>query len=108
MFEFKVDGLDELQKQLENMEKAAKELEGTKEIPLTELFTDDFMKRNTDFSTLDEMFEAFGYSNSTQEEFEKIPDEEIDLKVSNSTIFSSWQDMLDKALDFYVSDKLGF
>lgn len=108
MFDFDLSGLDELQKQLENMEKAAEELENTEEISFTELFADSFMEENTDFSTLDEMFETFGYSNFTQEEFDRIPDEEINLKVSKSTNFNSWQEMLSTAGEIYVSKKLGF
>lgn len=107
MFDIEFSGLSEFQKQINEMEKAAEELEKTEEISFSELFADSFMKENTDFSTLDEMFEAFGYSNFTQEEFDRIPDEEIDLKFSKSTKFNSWQEMLNTAGEIYVSNKLG-
>lgn len=106
MFDF--TGLENLQNRLENMEKAAEEIENTKELSFKELFADSFMEENTDFSNLDEMFESFGYSNFTQEEFDMIPDEEIDLKVSKSTNFNSWQEMLSTAGEIYVLKKLGF
>lgn len=106
MFDF--TGLENLQNRLENMEKAAEEIENTKELSFKELFADSFMEENTDFSNLDEMFETFGYSNFTQEEFDMIPDEEIDLKVSKSTNFNSWQEMLSTAGEIYVLKKLGF
>lgn len=108
MLEFEIDGFEDLQNQLESVAEAAEELENTDEISLNELFTDYFMKEYTDFSTLDEMLEAFGYDGLTQQEFDGIPDEEIDPKVSNSTSFNSWQEMSEKALDLYVSRKLDF
>jgi len=108
MAEIEFNGFEELQNQFDNSEKATNELKNTDEIALSELFADSFMKENTDFSTLDEMFEAFGYGGFTQSEFDNIPDKEIDRKVSESTAFNSWREMLDKAAKLYVLRKLGF
>ena len=41
----KITGLDKLQKQLKQMEKGAKELERTKQVSFTELFTPSFMRK---------------------------------------------------------------
>lgn len=45
MSKFKVKGLDELQKQLKQMERAAKKLNGRQEIPFSDLFTPSFMRK---------------------------------------------------------------
>lgn len=101
----KINGLNELQKQLEQMKKAAEELDGTKEVPLNQLLTDSFLIKHTTFSSFDE-FES-------QEIFvkyptlEEIPDEEMDQFVSAKTNFSSWEDMLGEATSEYVTKKLG-
>jgi len=102
-----MQGLDKLQKKFEQMQKAAKELEKTKTVSFNELFTSSFMKKYTKFSTIDEFFEAAKFVINSQEDFEAIPDEELDAHVKNSTAFSSWEDMLSKATEIYISKKLG-
>ncbi|WP_430494087.1 hypothetical protein [Rossellomorea marisflavi] len=106
MLILKIDGLKEFQKQLKDIEKAAEELDGEHEVPLHELFTDSFLRKNTKFSSYEdfdsqEIFEKY----ST---FEDIPDKELDEFVSTNTNFSGWGDMLDTAATEYASRKLGF
>lgn len=98
--------MKELQKQLKQMQNAAKDLDGNKQIPINELFTDSFLRKHTTFST----FEEF----ENQEIFDKyptleeIPDEEMDQFVSAKTKFSSWEEMLGEATSEYVLKKMGF
>lgn len=103
----KLEGFDELQKKLNQLQKSAKELENTKFIPFDELFTKPFMKKYSNFLTFDELLEAGNFTVSSQEDFESIPDELLDKHISKSTHFSTWQSMLDKATELYISNKLG-
>lgn len=104
---FKIDGLDKLQKQLNKMEKAAKELEKNNQIPFDELFTRSFMLKYTNFSNFDELLEAGNFVVNSQKDFEAIPDVEFDIHISQVTKFRKWEDMLSKATEIYVSNKLG-
>jgi len=104
----KVTGLDKLEKQLSDMSKAAEKLSRQTSVPFSELFTYQFMRKYTNFSNIDELFVAGGFSVSSQEDFEAIPDEEFDVHVRACTKFKSFQDMLDTAGSEYVTSQLGF
>ena len=108
MSSFKTTGFDELEKQLKQMEKAAKELEKTKQVSFGELFTTSFMRKYTSFSTLDELFSTGGFKVESQEDFEAIPDDDLDKHIASSTKFNNWEDMLGEAASLYVAKKLGF
>lgn len=105
---FKMKGLDKLQKQLKDMEKAAKELENTKTVAFDDLFISTFMRKYTNFSSFDEFLKNGNFTVNSQEDFESIPDAEMDDHVSKTTKFSSWQNMLNKAVEEYTAKKLGF
>jgi hypothetical protein len=102
----KITGLNELQKQLKQMEKAAKELDGTHEVPFSELFTDSFLRKHTKFSSYEE-FENQEIFTKYQT-IEEIPDDEMDQFVAANTNFSNWDDMLGEAGTEYAARKLGF
>lgn len=104
----KVNGLDKLHKQLKQMQKSVKELEGKQNVSLDELLTDNFMQKNTVFRTLDDMFDKSPFKVKTQEDFENIPEEKLDEYISSKTKFSNWKSMLENATSEYVSRKLGF
>ena len=73
-----------------------------------ELLTPGFLAKHTRFLSKDEMFEASGFNIQTAEDFEKIPDEEWDDFVQQSTPFATWNDMLSAAGAEWVQKKLGF
>ncbi|WP_028125181.1 hypothetical protein [Eremococcus coleocola] len=102
---FKVKGLDKLEKQFKELEKNASKINGKNEVSFDELFTNNFMQKYTDFSTIDE-FEnrsSFDFSN-----LEQIDDMALDNFVSEHTTFSNWKDMLTKASELWTAKKLGF
>ena len=104
--EFK--GLDKLQKDLQRMERNAKKLHGTQNISFEKLFTPAFMRKYSNYSSIDALLKAGGFQAGTNEEFESIPKKELDAHISKSTKFKSWQAMLDEAVEQYVLSQLGF
>jgi len=106
MASFTVDGLEELQKQFNEMEEDAKKAAQRQEVPFSDLFTPAFMLKNTQFSTFDELMDAGGFHAETSEEFDAIPEETLDSHISSTTKFKSWEDMLDEATEQYLVKKL--
>jgi hypothetical protein len=107
MFEFKMDGLDELQKNLEELGDRASQIHGTQEVPMNELLTPGFLAKHSRFLSPDEMFEAAGYSVESSEDFANIPDEEWNQFIQQNTTFASWDDMLSAAGSEWAEKKLG-
>ncbi len=104
---FKIKGIDEVIKSLNQLEEKARNLNGKHSVPISELLTVSFMSRNTKFSSFEAMLEASSFVVKSQEDFEKIPDEEWDKYVVASTEFLSWQAMLESAGSEWAKAKLG-
>lgn len=102
----KITGFDKLEKELNRIKRNAEALSGTKEVSFAELFTPGFMSQNTAVSSFDAFLEAGGYQVNSKEDFEAIPDEEFDAYVRENTRFTSWQDMLQSAVNAYVVKKM--
>lgn len=102
-----IKGLDELSKKLDKLAKNAEELDGTHNVSLTDVLTSGFISEHTRFANLDELFEAGGFKFNTQEEFEAIPEDELDRFIQSESSFDSWQDMLGAAGQTWAAKKLG-
>lgn len=100
----KVTGLDQLQKDIEKMKDNAERLSKKTQVSFDELFTPEFMRKYTNFSSIDELLDDCGYGDLSKDEFEARPD--IDIKISERTKFKSWQEMLDTAVRDYTSSQL--
>lgn len=105
---FEFSGLDELQHELERMQQAVEDLGEERCVSFEELFTEEFMEENTDFSSIDDLLEAGGFHADTNEEFEAIPEDELDEHIARTTKFETWEDMLSEATQQYLTDQLGF
>lgn len=90
------------------MQQKASELEKGQELQLNELFTDSFMKKNTKFSSLDEMLDKSPFTIETQQDFESIPDDLWDDFVRENSKFFNWEEMQQEAANIYVAKQLGF
>jgi hypothetical protein len=66
------------------------------------------MVKYTEFVTIEDMFEASEFNLESNEDFDLIPEEQLDKFVSIHSRFSSWREMLDKAGEEYILRKLGF
>ncbi len=104
----KIEGFDKLQRKLKQMEKAAKELHGTHSVSFADLFTPSFMQKYTQFQSFEDFLSSSGFEVNSQEDFEAIPDKDMDAYVAKTTDFETWEDMLLKATEKYTFKKLGF
>lgn len=105
---FEIDGLDDLQKRLEEMQDAAREIDGENEIPLVELFPPSFMQKYTDFQDIEEFFDQSPWNVESQDDLEAIPQQEFDSYVSDTTQFDSGEEMQGKAVEEWAAKELGF
>ncbi|WPK12233.1 hypothetical protein R6U77_00675 [Lysinibacillus louembei] len=108
MSKIKVKGLNKLQKQLKSMERASKKAKRENRISFDDLFVPSFMKRHTNFSSFNDFLIAGNFKVESQEDFEAIPDVDMDHHVSQNTKFKNWQTMLDTATNEYIKNKMKF
>lgn len=100
----KITGLDQLIKKMEDLQKNAADAHGTHEVPLTELFDYNFMKKYTNFDD----FEVFAEkSNFNWNDIESIDESQLDQFISDNSTFSSWSSMKTKAAEIWTVKKLG-
>lgn len=102
------DDLDELADELDELADRANELDGEHEVPLSELFRDEFMQKHTEHDSIEAFFEASPWTVETQEDLEAIPDDEFDEYVRAETNFESEDEMAGAAVEEYVARELGF
>jgi hypothetical protein len=102
----KITGLDELQRQLKELQHRAESLSGTHDVPISQLLTSEFMLLNTDFESVELMFRASGYKIESQEDLAAIPDEPWESFVRSRTRFGTWQEMLAAAAKEYFERRL--
>ena len=100
---FEINGFDELINHLSNIENNVSNLSKTDSLSFDEIFTSDFMSKHTNCKSFDP---DSGIAPGTA--FEDIPDDDWDTYVSQHSSFTSWEEMMDTAVEQYVSIKLGF
>jgi hypothetical protein len=102
---FEIKGLDELSKKLDDLAERAETVNGTQEVPLSELLTPGFLAKHSRF--LSEMFDASGFKVDKPEDFANIPDHEWGLFIIQNTSFATWSEMLSAAGTEWVQKKIG-
>lgn len=103
----KIEGLNEVIGKLQELQSRARRLDGTHQVPAGELFSHEFMRRNSRFGSFDEMLAASGFHVETTEDFAAIPDQEWDAFVRASTSFPDWKAMQEAAATEWAGRKLG-
>jgi|SRR5690554_2966397 len=95
----KIKGLDQLSKSLNQMKNNLESLDGQNSVPLDEVFTSNFMKTYSSFESLDNFLVDGGLVTGkvTQESFDAIPIDRLDLWVQKETSFHTWTEMLSQA-----------
>lgn len=84
-------------RKLKGLQQRAEQLDGQHSVPLSEIFPDEFMLRNTEFVSIAELFEASGFKVETEEDFKSIPEAEWDKFIKERTRFASWDEMKNAA-----------
>ncbi|WP_416150702.1 hypothetical protein ACM26V_06970 [Salipaludibacillus sp. HK11] len=79
---------------------------GTNSLTLVELFHADFMKNNTRFKAIDDMFASSPFEIETEDDFDAIEDGELDRFIKSVTKFNSWEEMTQVAATEWMSKKL--
>ncbi|MFS1663321.1 hypothetical protein [Streptococcus sp. zg-JUN1979] len=97
-------GLDKLEKQLTNLAKTSK----SQEFSFDEVFTKQFMVKNTSFENIHDFLLASPEHISTPEEFDNSDETILDNFVSEQTKFNSWEEMLGTGVEELFAKKLGF
>ena len=102
----KITGLDDVQRRLGELQHRAESLSGEHKVQLNDLFTSEFMLLNTDFESIDALFDASGYVVRSQADLDSIPVEAFDSFIRNRTRFSTWKDMMGAAAQQYLAKRL--
>lgn len=101
----KTSGLNSLQRRLRQMEAGARRLHGRHEVRLSELLHPGFMRRHTQFGTLEEMLAESEWAIESAEDFKAIPDGPWDTYVRQTTRFRSWTEMHESAAREWMRKK---
>ncbi|WP_449355229.1 hypothetical protein ACUL41_03625 [Virgibacillus natechei] len=104
----KIRGLDNFEKKINQLEKNAKQIDGDNNIPFDEIFNPSFMTKYTQYTSIHSFFEDSPFTLETQEDLKAIPEDELDLFISQNTNFNSWQNMLSEAGKQWTVKQLGF
>ncbi|WP_251922949.1 hypothetical protein [Salinibacter ruber] len=101
-----IEGLDDLENYFEQLEEKAKELEGENEVPFSELLDASFMREHTPHTDFMAFLEAGGFEVETQEDFEAIPEAELDEHIRETTELESWEEMQAAATKAWVVEQM--
>ncbi|MGM0411108.1 MAG: hypothetical protein ACQEQF_10150 [Bacillota bacterium] len=95
------DNFEEVQEEIENK---VKKSEGN--INFEELFSPSFMKKHTNFNSIEEMLNDSPFTIESEEDFDAIPENELNQFVNKNSKFNTWEDMAEKAGQIYMADQL--
>ncbi|MCG3776279.1 MAG: hypothetical protein JW395_3132 [Nitrospira sp.] len=101
----RITGLDDLQRNLQKIERRAKNLSG--EVSFDDLFPPEFMREHTDFNEIGDLIKASGYEVNNADDFRRIPEAEWDALVAAKTRFGTWEEMQAQAGREYAIRRLG-
>lgn len=94
----RTEGFDEFSRKLEDLARRAEDLEGEREVPLSELFPPSFVSVHTDFPDMETMLAKSPWDVETVADFERIPGDEWERYITERTRFASWEEMQERAL----------
>ena len=100
----KITGLDEVRRNLDALQRRMQNLSGP--VAFEDLFPPEFMRRYTDYASIEELITASGHKVESTEDFEAIPQAEWDQFIKAKTRFANWEAMQSKAGEDYVARRL--
>lgn len=92
-----IQGSGNFKRSLQKLSDNLRALGGHHDVPVTELFNADFMRRYAKVPTLEALLDAGGFKVETADDFKAIPNEEMDRAVREHTSFATWKEMFEKA-----------
>lgn len=95
-----ISGLDDLEDSISELVERVESFGG--ELPMDELFAEDFMQAYTEFDTFERFLEESWWSVESQEDFERLPADEFDRYIDEHTGFNDWETMLRAAGREYI------
>jgi hypothetical protein len=105
--DFKITGTGEFQKKLRDLAKRAEQLDGSHEIPLRELLSPSFIAGCSRFASVEELFQASGFTFQSAEHFKAIPESDLNAFIKNNTSFDGWHNMIQVASAEWTKKQLG-
>ena len=103
MVSVKITGnLDGLKKLTSN----AKNLKDQNQTKFGDIVTKEFIQSNTNFESLDDLFEKAGFKVETEEDIEAVPQEELDNFIRENTKFKGFSDLQVEAVTEFARKQL--
>jgi hypothetical protein len=102
MLKMTIHGVDEAIRKLDQLAKKAEALDGQHDVPLNELMPDSFVRRYTDYQSLQAMVDAGGIDTS-----DDLHGEDWNNFVASHSRFGGWKEMQNKAVAEWTKKKLG-
>lgn len=75
-------------------------------VEFDKLFNVSFMRKFTQYRSFDKFLQGGKFNIKSQQDFEDLPEEQMDEHVRRTTRFSSWKEMIDMATDKYAASQL--
>lgn len=97
--DFKITGLDDLEKKMSNLSNNVERLQGNHEI----VISDDFVSSHSQFASMKDLLEAGNF-----ESIEKADDDKFDTFIEENTDFASWKEFQSTLANEYITKELGF
>lgn len=104
----KIKGLEEFQRNMKKLSNNIEKIGGEHKLPFDTLFNENFMRKYTIHTSIDELINNSGFKVENENDFAQIPDAEWDTYIVKVTSFGSWEDMLHRATEEYLASQLGF
>lgn len=103
---FEFSGFDEVEKALKEVQKEIDEVAGGKFVKFKELLTDEFMSKHTSHNSMEQFFDRSPFEVKTQEDFNRIEENELNAFTKETTNYDSFHEMLQHAGTLYMKKEL--
>jgi hypothetical protein len=71
-------------------------------VDFEDLFDKSFMRKHTNYRTFEKFLQGGKFYITSQQDFEALPEEQMDKHVVKATRLGSWKEMIDFATDIYA------
>jgi hypothetical protein len=75
-------------------------------VDFEDLFDKSFMRKYTNYRTFEKFLQGGKFHIASQQDFEELPEEQMDRHVVKTTRFDSWKEMIDFATDIYARKQM--